>query len=184
MIKYFQVYEYESNLKARLAVYQLQGKATLWWEETKMVHAVDEKTITWEDFQTKFKSRYLNERYYDDKAKEFHELRLGQLTMDEFVTKFTNLLRYVPYIREEKAKLQKFLNCLPTVYKEKIEFDNPNTMDEAVRKAILCYQQFKGKAEQGKSWMNKGEFKGKRPKPAYLRNFGRDHQRKKFSKPK
>ena len=50
MIKYFQVYEYESNLKARLAVYQLQGKATLWWEETKMVHAIDEKIVTWEDF--------------------------------------------------------------------------------------------------------------------------------------
>ena len=60
MIKYFQIYEYESNLKARLAVYQLQGKATLWWEETKMVHAIDEKTITWEYFQVKFKNRYLN----------------------------------------------------------------------------------------------------------------------------
>lgn len=26
MTKYFQVYEYESNLKARLAIYKLQGK--------------------------------------------------------------------------------------------------------------------------------------------------------------
>ena len=69
MIKYFQVYEYESNLKARLAVYQLQGKATLWWEETKMVHAIDENIVAWENFQVKFKNCYLNERYYDDKAK-------------------------------------------------------------------------------------------------------------------
>ena len=71
-----------------------------------MVHVLDEKTITWEVFQTKFKSRYLNERYYDEKSKEFHELRLGQLTIDEFVTKFTNLICYVPYIREEKVKVQ------------------------------------------------------------------------------
>ena len=69
MIKYFQVYEYEINLKAKLAIYQLQGKATLWWEETKMVHAIDEKIVTWEDFQVKFKNRYLNEHYYDDKEK-------------------------------------------------------------------------------------------------------------------
>ena len=55
MIKYFQVYKYESNLRARLAIYQLQGKTTLWWEETKMVHAIDEKMVTWEDFQVKFK---------------------------------------------------------------------------------------------------------------------------------
>ena len=77
MIKYFQVYQYESSLRARLAIYQLQGKATLWWEEAKMVHAIDEKVVTWEDFQVKFKNRYLNEHYYDDKGKNFHELRLG-----------------------------------------------------------------------------------------------------------
>ena len=51
-----------------------------------MVHVLDEKTITWEDFQIKFRSRYLNEIYYDDKAKEFHEMILRQLTIDEFVT--------------------------------------------------------------------------------------------------
>ena len=68
------------------------------------------------------------------------------------------------------SKVKKILNCLP-VYKEKIEFDNPKTMDEAVRKARWC-------------WVNKGEFKGKKHKPAYLKNFGRDHQRKKFNKPK
>ena len=61
--------------------------------------------MTWEDFQVKFKNRYLNEHYYDGKAKEFHELILGQFTIDEFFTKFTNLLRYVPYIREEKEKV-------------------------------------------------------------------------------
>ena len=127
-----------------------------------MVHAIDEKIVTWEYFQVNFKNRYLNKCYYDDKSKEFHELRLGRLTIDEFVTKFTNLLRYVPYIHEEKAKVQSFLNCLPVVYKEKIEFDNPKTMDEAVRKARLCYQQFKGKGGHGKSWVNKGEFKGKK----------------------
>ena len=42
-----------------------------------MVHAIDEKIVTWEYFQVKFKNRYFNELYYDDKAKELHELRLG-----------------------------------------------------------------------------------------------------------
>ena len=57
-------------------------------------------------------------------------------------------------------------------------------MDEAVRKARLCYQQFKEKNEQGKSWVNKNKFKGRKHKPAYLKNFGRDHQRKNFNKPR
>lgn len=139
MNKYFQLYEYDHNLKARLAIFQLQGKATLWWEEIKIVKGVSERTITWEKFHKYFKERYLTERFYDEKAREFHDLRLGQQTMDEFINRFTSLLRYVPYIKEEKAKVQRFVSSLPSYIRERIEFDNPRTMDEAIRKARICY---------------------------------------------
>lgn len=75
--------------------------------------------------------------------------------MDEYITKFTSLLRYVPYIHEEKAKVQRFISSLPTFMKEKLEFDNPKTMDEAVWKAQICYQQMKQKGEVNKSWPSK-----------------------------
>ena len=74
------------------------------------------------------------------------------MTMDEYITKFTFLLRYVPYLREEKAKVQRFLSSLPTHMKERIEFVNSRTMDEAIRKARMCYQQSKAKGEVGKIW--------------------------------
>ena len=77
--------------------------------------------------------------------------------MDEFITKFTSLLRYVPYLREEKAKVQRFLSSLPAHIKERIEFVNPKTMDEAIRIARLCYQQAKNKVDQGKGWQSKKE---------------------------
>ena len=100
-------------MKARLAIFQLQGKATLWWEEVKIVKGVSEQTIAWGKFQKYFKERYLTECFYDEKAREFHDLRLGQQTMDEFITHFTSLLRYVRYIREEKAKVQRFISSFP-----------------------------------------------------------------------
>ena len=84
---------------------------------------------------------------------------MGKLTMDEFVAKFTNLIWYVTYIKEEKAKIQWFLNYLHTSYKERIEFDHPKSMDEAIRKARLCYQQFKNRKEGGNSWKNKDRSK-------------------------
>ena len=76
------------------------------------------KTVMWEDFCKYFKNHYLSERCYDDPTKELHELRLRKLTIDELISKFTNLLRYVPYLKEENAKVQQFMNYLPTVYKE------------------------------------------------------------------
>lgn len=63
--------------------------------------------------------------------------------MDEYITKFTSLLRYLAYIREEKAKVQCFVNNLPSFMKERLEFDNPKITDEAIRKAHIYYQQIR-----------------------------------------
>ena len=63
--------------------------------------------------------------------------------MEDFVTKFVNLQCNVPYLRDEKDRVYSFMSCLPPTYKENIEFDMPNTMDEAIRKAKLCYHLFK-----------------------------------------
>ena len=46
----------------------------------------------------------MSERFFDQKVKEFHELRMGSMTMDAFINIFLYLLHYVPYIKEEKGK--------------------------------------------------------------------------------
>ena len=51
--------------------------------------------------------------------------------MDEFVTKFVNLQCYVPYLKEKKDKVYRFISCLPPAYKENIELEMPKNMDEA-----------------------------------------------------
>ena len=51
MNKYFQVHKYRSNLKSRLAIYQLREKATLWWEEVNNVRNIEDQDATWESFQ-------------------------------------------------------------------------------------------------------------------------------------
>eukprot|EP00253_Pinus_taeda_P026609 PITA_26609 len=80
--------------------------------------------------------------------------------MDEFITRFTSLLRYVPYIREEKVKVQRFVSSLPPYMRERIEFDNPKSMDEVIRKARICYQQSKQKGKTAsRKWNEKKNFK-------------------------
>ena len=48
----------------------------------------------------------MSEKYFDEKTKEFYELKLGKLTIEEYVNKFLELLRYVPYIKAEKEKAE------------------------------------------------------------------------------
>jgi hypothetical protein len=69
------------------------------------VKEIHEKDLSWKQFGKYFK-KYLSERYYNENTKEFYEVKLGQLTKDEYVNKFLEIIRYVPYIRDEKEKIQ------------------------------------------------------------------------------
>jgi len=52
--------------------------------------------------------------------------------------------------------VQRFVSSLPLNMQERIEFDNPKKMDEAIHKARICYQQGKQKGEiPGKRWNDK-----------------------------
>ena len=77
--------------------------------------------------------------------------------------------------------------------REQIEFVYPQTMDEAIRKARMCYQQSKAKGEGGKSWQpkknekNNSNFKSSKSgnskgaaRNSISNKFGRNHQRIKW----
>jgi hypothetical protein len=63
-------------------------------------------------------------KYYDSKVKEFHDHKLGKLTMDEYVRRFLELLRYVPYIKDEKVRIQFFLSGLPQSFQDQLSLMN------------------------------------------------------------
>ena len=65
------------------------------------------------------------------------------MSMKELSRKFLSLLIYVPYIIDEKPKIQRFLSCLPTSFKDRIEFDNPKTLEEAMRRVGFYFEQSK-----------------------------------------
>lgn len=67
--------------------------------------------------------------------------------MEKFVSIIKNKLGYFLYIKEEKANMEIFLNFPPLFYKERIEFDNPKTIDEVERKDPVYYQHFKNGGE-------------------------------------
>ena len=48
----------------------------------------------------------MSERFFNRKVKEFHELRMGSMTMDAFINICLDLLHYVPYIKDKKIKIQ------------------------------------------------------------------------------
>ena len=87
--------------------------------------------------------------------------------MEEYANKFLELLRYVGYIKYEKVKIQCFLSGLPQSYKDQIEFYEPRTLEEAIRKYKYCYEQRKNKLEYQKTWKDKRSEKYDQRKKGY-----------------
>ena len=137
---------------------------------------VHEKEFSWKQFEKYFRKQYLSEKYMDGKTKELYELRMGNLTIDEFVNKFLELLMYVPYIKDEKVKMQWFVSGLPPTYWDRIEFNEPKTLEEAIRKARHFYEHFESKTRPHKDWKKKGSsgFQKKGFKSSIFKNYGKD----------
>ena len=98
--------------------------------------------------------------------------------MEEYVNKFLELLRYVRYIRADKVKIQHFLSGLPQSYKDRIEFGEPRTLEEAIRKAKYCYDKNKSKSDIDKAWKDKKNEKFDQRKKGFKPSHFQNQQRK------
>jgi hypothetical protein len=138
------------------------------------VQHIKEKEVTWKEFKRYFEKKYLTKRYYDRKMKEFFELKLGSITIDEYERSFLELLKYVPFIKDEAVKIQRYLSGLPPSIGDKIQYDDPKTMEETIRRAKCLYEQQREKPIFQKAWDNQKRFKKeqrqKGSKPSFFRN--------------
>jgi hypothetical protein len=76
------------NTKENISIFNLNGGASIWWEDLKEVKGLKESKLTWKQFEKYFRKAYLSEKYFDGKIKEFHEHKLGKLTMDAYAKIF------------------------------------------------------------------------------------------------
>ena len=72
--KLFYLHQYTPNMEARVAIYHLQGKATIWWDQLVKLKDIDKDKISWRKFNKYFQKEYLSEHYYDKKMEEFLSL--------------------------------------------------------------------------------------------------------------
>jgi hypothetical protein len=82
-------------------------------------------------------------------------------------------LRYVPYIKVEKAKVQRFISGLPKDYQKKIEFDEPKTLEDTILKETYCQEQYGCQAESRGDWKQKSglRFQKKGIKSSGFKNY-------------
>lgn len=96
MKKLFELHDYIENMKVRIDIFSIKGKSDIWWEYVKYVKDIRTKDLRWHEFKRILRKKYLLERYYDSKAKDFYEMNMGLMIDEEYTSMFMEDFRYVP----------------------------------------------------------------------------------------
>ncbi|WVZ95868.1 hypothetical protein U9M48_041577 [Paspalum notatum var. saurae] len=96
--------------KVALATHQLTGSALSWWEA---FHAAKKGVVTWKEFEEAFRQHHVPKAVRDKKAEEFRNLTQGNMSMQEYIQKFTELSRYTPSeVNSDDKKCENFIRGL------------------------------------------------------------------------
>jgi hypothetical protein len=106
--------------------------------------------------------------------KEFIELKLGSMTIDEYERRFLEVLKYVSFIKDAHIKIHRYLRGIPSFINDKIQYDDPKTLEETIRRDKCLYDKHGGGSNLQKAWEEKKkstmEQKRKGTKPPFFRN--------------
>jgi hypothetical protein len=110
--KKLHVVQCNNRKKVLFASHQLEGPAVDWWDTYVEVHEEPE-SINCQEFKNNFRSHHVPLRVMKLKKKELEDLKLGSMTVSEYVTRFSQLSRYAPDNMDTNKKKQDwFLNGL------------------------------------------------------------------------
>ena len=93
--------------KIRLATFQLEGEAQVWWKWERTSR--DLEAMTWAEFQELFMGKYFPNNAKHAKDQKFLELKQGVMTMMDYGARFTELARFAD---DYMAKVRRFENGL------------------------------------------------------------------------
>jgi hypothetical protein len=49
--KYFEIHEYSRNMNAIVLIFNLKGRAFIWWDLLRQMKKISERKITWKKFK-------------------------------------------------------------------------------------------------------------------------------------
>ena len=97
--------------RIRLAAFQLEGEAQVWWNGAKTSR--DLEAMTWAEFQELFMGKYFPDTTRHAKAQEFLKLKQCTRTVIEYVARFIELSRFAnDYVVTDLTKVRRFENGL------------------------------------------------------------------------
>jgi hypothetical protein len=109
MTRCFALRDYASNLKAKIAIFQLRDNALNCWGNLERQLHLTPDTESWELFEERFRMKYLPAYYEEQQVGEFHALVEGNRAVEEYEIKLMELVKYVSYMDNDQRQVECFV---------------------------------------------------------------------------
>ncbi|XP_027342998.1 uncharacterized protein LOC113855558 [Abrus precatorius] len=90
--------------KVTYATYMLSGEAENWWRFASQTLLQKDGYIPWETFKATFLGNYFPRDLKKQKAREFLELKQGNMSIGEYAAKFHELMKYWPHYQHNDGE--------------------------------------------------------------------------------
>ncbi|XP_021736285.1 uncharacterized protein LOC110702850 [Chenopodium quinoa] len=158
------------NSKVGCATYYRRGEADIWWQQNEATIKALPR-FNWTMFQEKVRDKFYLSFLHKQKAEEFANLAMGEMSVTEYYTKFIELSRFAKeFVAVEKSKARKFESGLTTDLQLKLCGQVFETLDEVYRRASHLYAlelkkkkelaEVEGKEKRKEVGQNSGNLQG------------------------
>ncbi|XP_028064207.1 uncharacterized protein LOC114267367 [Camellia sinensis] len=152
MEKIFRALSCTEEQKVSFATFTFKKDTQEWWLFT----LENEEILTWARFLVVFYEKYFPKSLQEQKASEFLHLRQGTMSVAEYESKFTRLVRFAPYVIPiEARKARKFEVGLDAEIKDRLEVLKLPTYTRVVDQAYIAEKGIKTACSSGggqKKW--------------------------------
>ncbi|XP_058727044.1 uncharacterized protein LOC131598464 [Vicia villosa] len=119
----FRVMNCSEAPKVHFYTYMLEKEAEEWWGNTGKRFTEEGTKVSWVVFKEAFLEKYFPEHVHGKKEIEFLELKWGKGVVEEYATKFKELIKYCPHYNTadaERSKCLTFVNGKRTIQRKVI----------------------------------------------------------------
>jgi hypothetical protein len=99
------LFENTDDEKVTFVAHQLQDAARVWWRGYKAQVAAGHR-ISWDEFHKAFRDHHIPKSVLKLKRDEFHKLKQGNKSVQEYTITFNSLSQYAPNDVDEDEKKQ------------------------------------------------------------------------------
>ncbi|WRX14562.1 Retrotransposon gag domain - like 10 [Theobroma cacao] len=124
----------DDEMKLKVATRLFKKRARTWWSLVKSRSLIP---LTWMDFFREFDYQYYTYFHQKEKKREFLSLKQGNMTIEEYETRFNELMSYVPeLVRMEQDQVNYFEEGLRNEIWERMIVTSKEPYKEVVQMAL------------------------------------------------